>query len=195
MISGQDRQRARAALEDCSGSRVVHVPQVLSAEHCAMLRAFIDERVTGDALDMIDRCPEFQVDLTRPELPNPELEAIIGREAVGRLWSPPAGLPNVDAEALMSGTVGLFARKFGPESRHHLGFHVDQGQVSVNVALSDAGDFELELELELLSTVWEIPLKTSKGGIHGKKVEAAGTRGAGGAIVHHGDVAHGAWSS
>ena len=55
MISGQDRQRARAALEDCSGSRVVHVPQVLSAEHCAMLRAFIDERVTGDALDMIDR--------------------------------------------------------------------------------------------------------------------------------------------
>ena len=172
-IPDRDRQRARAALNDCVGSRVLLAPRVLSADLCAALRSCVDDRVTGISLDSVDRCPEYQVDLTKEEL-----EALIGREAVNRLWTLPSRLGLGAADQPLSGpwkgTVGVFARKYGPEARHHLGFHVDQDSVTANIALSDPTDYE--------------------GGnlllVHGERVEAP-QRGEGDATVHHGDVAHG----
>ena len=130
-LSREDKAAADTALAAPPGSAVLSSPAALSPEQCAALRRLVASRVTGDALDTADGCPEWQLNLTRQEL-----ERVIGSPATAALWALPRALDPVGAPARFT-QVRAFARAYGPDTRPHLRLHTDACDYTVNVALAD----------------------------------------------------------
>ena len=145
---------------------------VLSPAACASLRATADARTCScHSVDVMDGKSEYQVALQRSEL-----EELIGVEETKALWALPqlleerkpkkSSLPN-----MWLATVSL--RKYAPDLRASLGFHIDSDYCTANICLS--------------------PTSAHTGGhllvATGGRIKEV-NRAEGDAILHVGDAAH-----
>jgi len=127
-----------------SAADIESVPKALQTNACSALREAVDE-ASFSALDSVDGCTDYQLNLSRQDL-----EALVGPAAVCRLWSLAMGmlrrersLPRVEAtDQLTAGGAAdvepheIFVRRYSPSTRPWFPFHKDRSEVTVNVALS-----------------------------------------------------------
>jgi len=168
-LSNQERTRALEALE-ASTPQCINVHKVLSEEKCSTLRDFVCNQMVVDnnnAMDDVDGCPDFQVNLSETKL-----RALIGHDAVDRLYRLPKQL-DVDGAPQRFERVGMFLRMYEPHTRPWMQFHVDANRYTVNVALNSDDEFEGGRLM----------------GVFDHKVQRIG-RAEGDATCHAGSVAH-----
>ena len=117
---------------------VIHSLEVLTELECQAIRTFAEAHMTSVVADSVDDYPEYQVNLS-PEL----LTQLIGGEAGTRILrlaeraGAPAGLNwNAFAE------VSIMVRVYSPETRPYIAFHSDTCDYTINIALSDDGEFQ-----------------------------------------------------
>ncbi|KAJ1453301.1 hypothetical protein M885DRAFT_619196 [Pelagophyceae sp. CCMP2097] len=130
----QTLKKADDALQDADAVRAV--ANALTLEECASLRAVCDEQMESQMnVDNVDRLPDFQVNLDFQE----DLAAVVGADAVLRLRRLPLlAFPEDGSFEFLR--VGCFVRRYTPDSRTHMPFHVDGNAFTANVALSSAED-------------------------------------------------------
>ena len=141
---------ARAAL--CSKSPLVMRRRgVLSREHCAKLRLFMDAQPSSE-IDTVDGSPDHQRNLSCAAL-----EALLGADALAALLRLPvefaaalagahAGAIELDAAgraaALLPHRAQCFVRRYTAATRPWIPFHCDSAALTLNVSLSEDRDFE-----------------------------------------------------
>lgn len=100
------------------------LPCFVPPADCAALRAYCDARVDSQvALDNVDRLPDFQVNLD-------SLDGVVQRETADKLMA----LPSLFGAR--AARVGIFVRRYTPQTRCYFPFHVDGNLLTANVALS-----------------------------------------------------------
>ena len=122
---------------------ILRVDEALRPEACAELRRAVNQ-ASFSAADSVDGCTDYQLNLTRPEL-----EALVGADAVDRLWSMAHGalqrfrsetMSHKDQVASTSQLLEaheIFVRRYTPSTRPWFPFHKDRSELTINVALAD----------------------------------------------------------
>lgn len=136
-VIGTDERTYAACLEALNTNNesnfIRTVPAFLTHAECTSLRAWCDERIEDNlALDNVDRLPDFQVNVAH-------LEDIVSSTRASSLLSLPftaLGATNKFRR------VGVFIRRYSPETRCYFPFHVDGNAFTVNVALSSPDAYD-----------------------------------------------------
>lgn len=149
---------------------------VPDARRCAALVAELVARADRREADTVDGQPALQLALTRRDL-----EARLGPDAVARLWALPRLLAaRMPGAATRWPHARAFARLYTPSLRPSLGFHTDECEWTVNVALTGPGECE----------GGELLLLAGEKVVGAAAAAAPGGRGVGDATVHRASVAH-----
>lgn len=106
------------------------VESLVSEEDCFKLRQWCDDRICADlALDNVDRLPDFQVNVE-------DLCQVVSAECAEALYR----LPDLFDTSFTR--VGVFVRRYTPETRCYFPFHCDGNAVTANVALSSLDEYD-----------------------------------------------------
>jgi len=167
-MTPKEREVAMMALHDENPDQhLLNVPSLLSNLECKRLRNFIDSKIMvkqqGDfGMDDVDHCPDFQIHMTEIKL-----RKILGKNTMDQLLQVPCQLMEQNqqhhSDTTMSGdgwqdgnNVGIFLRRYEPDARPWMPFHLDQNAFTVNVALNSDSEFEGGRLLALYSNQIEI---------------------------------------
>lgn len=175
-----DSVAAFVALRDAGPSEVLlAAPAALTEREALRVRKWAEAKLAvegdGDA-DSVDEAPTFQVSLDWPTL-----ESLVGVEGGKRLTGLAMPFLKRSAVAEDAGpiddlllSISVIVRKYTPGERPFIGFHVDNNDATVNVALSAPSNYEGGRFLALV----------------GGELRDATSDKAGDAVVHSWNVCH-----
>lgn len=117
---------------------------VLSPSQAMMLRTWARDELDKceQQLDSVDNCPEWQVPVDKSTLVR-----LLGSQTVDALWELPQRWlhdaasheqynNNNHKKKHVNLDVGCFIRRYGPNTRPFIGFHVDDCDATINICLS-----------------------------------------------------------
>ena len=114
------------ALDDDDDKVLRTIQGLVPPEDCRKLREYCDDRVFTDlASDNVDRLPDFQVNLD-------SLDGVISPATATKLLA----LPRLLDHAEPFRRIGIFVRRYTPDTRPFFPWHVDGNAFTANVHLS-----------------------------------------------------------